>query len=320
MTKEEMNLKKLEILVKLAELVKSGIKLSQNYNMSSDYNIMLLEYEMHKNVRAKQNSIKWWSNALMGCVHGIEMLSDTYNPFDLKLKGWSEQMGANIGSYNDILGEIYEKYNTPNKKMPPEIKLILMIGGSALQFHLAQNLVSSLPKLGDVFAQNPNLKEMLRQQAVAQKSTPPDIQAKINTALDTKLTEQHNVATQNLSDLQMLREKQMEHMQLLKQQAEIESLKNKLNNFSEQQSKIDSRASYLPRDLQSIELQNALNSTQHVINQNKSPPVLINPNIDNIIDDAVKSHISDDKSSMCSDIESGISSRKKKSKTIKIEM
>ena len=103
---EAQMLKKLDMLRKLGELAQYGVKLSQNYNMSSDYFTMKYEYELHKNIRAKQNSVNWMSSLMLNCIYGVEILNDKYNPFDLKLKNWSEQINADINNYYDIFGEI----------------------------------------------------------------------------------------------------------------------------------------------------------------------------------------------------------------------
>ena len=66
-------LKKLDMLRKLGELAQYGVKLSQNYNMNSDYFAMKYEYELHKNIRAKQNSVNWMSSLMLNCIYGIEI-------------------------------------------------------------------------------------------------------------------------------------------------------------------------------------------------------------------------------------------------------
>ena len=84
---EQEKLMKLDMLRKLGELKQYGVTLSQNYNMRSDLNTMRYEYELHRSIRAKQNWVKWSSNVLLTCVHGLEMVNNKYDPFRLKLKG-----------------------------------------------------------------------------------------------------------------------------------------------------------------------------------------------------------------------------------------
>ena len=55
LSQEEIMVRKLEMLCKLCELSNAGAKLSQNYSLNSDLKMMKFEYELHKNLRAKQN-------------------------------------------------------------------------------------------------------------------------------------------------------------------------------------------------------------------------------------------------------------------------
>lgn len=140
-TKEELMIKKLDMLRKLGELTKCGIKVSQNYSMDSDYETMKFEYDLHSGIRAKDNSINWMSNMMIGIVKGIELLNDNVNPFDIKFdNSWSNKVTHDIDSFHDVLGDIYEKYTTPGKPMAPELKLFLMLSGSAIYVQMYKGM------------------------------------------------------------------------------------------------------------------------------------------------------------------------------------
>jgi hypothetical protein len=228
-SKEELLLEKLDILRKLCELKEAGVNISQNYNMNSDYNMMKYEYELHKGIRSKQNAVNWMSSMSLNCIYGLEMLNEKYNPFDLKLRGWSEQMNADINNYYDVFGDLYEKYNKPGKQMAPEIKLLLMLSGSALKFHLSNTVINSLPNLGDTINNNPELAEKLRQKAVADKlKQQADTQ---RNSLNNYANKEHDIATQKAADLQMLKERELEHLRMqqeLAQQKQYNDLQQKL--------------------------------------------------------------------------------------------
>jgi hypothetical protein len=228
-SKEELLLEKLDMLRKLCELKEAGVNISQNYNMNSDYNMMKYEYELHKGIRSKQNAVNWMSSMSLNCIYGLEMLNDKYNPFDLKLKGWSEQMNADINNYYDVFGDLYEKYNKPGKQMAPEIKLLLMLSGSALKFHLSNTVVNSLPNLGDTINNNPELANKLRQKAVADKlKQQSDLQ---RNSLNNYANKEHDIAAQKATDLQMLKERELEHLKMqqnLLQQKQYNDLQQKL--------------------------------------------------------------------------------------------
>jgi hypothetical protein len=228
---EELMLRKLDMLRKLSELAQAGVKLSQNYNMNSDYKMMKYEYELHKGIRAKQNGINWMSSMSLNLIYGVEMLNDKYNPFDLKLKGWSEQMNADVNNYYDIFGELYEKYNQPGKNMAPELKLLLMVSGSALKFHLTNTMMSNLPTLNTQLDEDPVLAEQLRQKAIAQKIK--EQSQKNNEALKTAISKEHEQANQKAQDLNLIRQKEIEFQNLRRENAqktaELDALKEKLS-------------------------------------------------------------------------------------------
>ncbi len=236
MSPDQLRLKKLDMIRKLGELKDLGVILSQNYSMASSYNLMKNEYELHTSIRKKKTSLTWASNMLVNCFYGLEILNDKTNWFDLKLSGWSEQMSNDMPNYYDVLSELYEKYNKPGKSVAPEIKLLLMVSGSALKFHLANSLASSLPKVGDVFDKDPQLLNQLRQQAVASKIKQQNEQQ--TQQFNDKVTKEHVSVAQNLSDLNMLRQKEMEYLNMQQnniKQNQYEELKMKLSNQNKNQ-------------------------------------------------------------------------------------
>ena len=98
-----------EFLRKLEALEKKGIELSKKYSMESSLQEMQGEYETIMEEKAKQNSVKFQGNMLMAMINGIEFLNGKFDPFDVKLHGWSEQVQENVTDYDDIFGtEGYE--------------------------------------------------------------------------------------------------------------------------------------------------------------------------------------------------------------------
>ena len=90
-------------------------------------------------------------------VTAIEFLNNRFDPFDVKLDGWSESVHEGINDYDDIFEELHEKYKSKSK-MAPELRLLLTLGGSAFMFHLTNTMFkSSLPGMDDVMRQNPDL-------------------------------------------------------------------------------------------------------------------------------------------------------------------
>ena len=240
LTADKQMLKRLDMLRKLGELAQYGVKLSQNYNMNSDYFAMKYECELHKNIRAKQNSVNWMSSLMLNCIYGIEILNEKYNPFDLKLKNWSEQINADINNYYDVFGEIYEKYNKPGKNMSPELKLVLMVSGSALKFHLNNTLLSQpsrLPTQAPPSSINdqpdPRLLEQMREKAVYDKLR--EETQKNNELLKEKAGKEHELALKQMNDMMFLQNKKTEI-----QQQEIEKQK-KMEEFAKMKSFLEQK-------------------------------------------------------------------------------
>ena len=104
---------------------------------------------------------------LVACTTGIEFLNNKFDPFDIKLDGWSESVHENINEYDEVFEELYEKYKT-DTKIAPELKLMFMIGGSAFMFHLTNTMLkSSMPGMGDIMKQNPNLMKQFANAAMS---------------------------------------------------------------------------------------------------------------------------------------------------------
>jgi hypothetical protein len=66
-------------------------------------------------------------------------------------------MSVEVDSYDEVIEEIYEKYKGTGKKMPPEIKLLMLILASASAFHFSKSTFKNLPGVDKVLQNNPDL-------------------------------------------------------------------------------------------------------------------------------------------------------------------
>lgn len=165
-TKEEMLREKFKFLRKLEALEKKGVELSKKYTMDSSLQEMMGEYETIMEEKTKLNSVKFQGNMLMAVINGMEFLNNRFDPFDIKLDGWSEQINENITDYDDIFGELYEKYKS-KASMAPELKLLFQLGGSAMMVHMTNTMFkSSMPGMDDILRQNPDLMRSFQNAAV----------------------------------------------------------------------------------------------------------------------------------------------------------
>jgi len=170
LSKEEIVKEKFKLLRKLEELEQKGVQLTKRYSMDSSYQEMKGEYDTQMEERERQNSVKFQGKMLLACITGLEFLNNKFDPFDLKLDGWSEQVNENVGEYDEIFGELHEKYKS-KAKMSPELKLLFQLGGSAIMLHMTNTMFkSALPGMDDIMRQNPELMQQFTQAAVSSMS------------------------------------------------------------------------------------------------------------------------------------------------------
>jgi hypothetical protein len=166
LTKEELLREKFKVLKKLEELERKGANLSKKYTMNDPLNEMQGEYEMLINEKEKSNSIKFQGKILMAAITGLEFLNNKFDPFDLKMDGWAEQVNENLNDYDEIFSELHEKYKS-KAKMAPELKLLFQLGGSAIMVHMTNTMFkSAIPGMDEIMRQNPELMQQFSQAAV----------------------------------------------------------------------------------------------------------------------------------------------------------
>ena len=172
--RSEDNAEKQELLFKLKRLEARGIPISDNINNSSSLFDLKAEYSRLKSQRDIENSIKFQRKTMMAVASGVEFLNSKFDPFDVKLDGWSESLHENLGDYDDVFEELHEKYKSKTK-IAPELKLMMMLGGSAVMYHMTQRFLStSMPDASEIFRQNPDLAKQFANAGLASatKSNP----------------------------------------------------------------------------------------------------------------------------------------------------
>jgi hypothetical protein len=147
---------------------KKGMKLPKKFTMESRLSEMKEEFERIRRDKEVDMSIAFQRKMMLACVTGVEFVNNKFDPFDIKLDGWSESIHESIDDYDEIFEELHQKYKSKSK-MAPELKLLFSLGGSAFMFHLTNTMFkSSLPEVGDVLKQNPDL---MKQFAAATANT-----------------------------------------------------------------------------------------------------------------------------------------------------
>merc|ERR1712146_110051 len=241
--------KKMEKYAELLSIKRTGITLTKNYNLDSDYEEMCLEVKYWNDYQGRKDGVELGKGFLVNAVTALEFMNESYDPFGLKLKGWSEQMELNKESYSSVLGELYDKYRSSGKKMEPEIKLVLMISASAASFHASKKMAESLPGLDSVLQSNPELLSKL--------------QGAINNNISNQVKK-----TESQSDVQ---QKMYEQMQKVKQQQQrLEELKRAQANVNNNTQKIQEQMSMLNRTQSMQPKQNVVNNSPPPVQEGRS--------------------------------------------------
>mgnify|MGYP003664407317 FL=1 len=148
---------KADLINKLGRLEKKGFTVNKRLNAYSNVDELRSEVKRITYSIDVEQSIRFSRRMLVACVTGLEFLNKRYNPFEIQLEGWSESIMENVDDYDGVFEELYAKYRS-KISVAPEIKLIMMLGGSAMMFHLTNSMFKSvMPNMNDVMKQNPDL-------------------------------------------------------------------------------------------------------------------------------------------------------------------
>ncbi len=148
---------KSDLINKLARLEKKGFAVNKRLNAYSSIDELRSEVKRITYSIDVEQSVRFSRRMLVACVTGLEFLNKRYNPFEIQLEGWSESVMENVDDYDGVFEELYVKYRS-KVSVAPEVKLIMMLGGSAMMFHLTNSMFKSvMPNMNDVMKQNPDL-------------------------------------------------------------------------------------------------------------------------------------------------------------------
>ena len=150
-----------DILCKLERMRKRGFKNLRQFGLNSNLSEMRAELQRVTKEIELEASIKFQRKMLIALVSGIELANKKFNPLDLYLDGFSEHTMENINDFTSIFEQLFFKYRS-SVSTPPEIQLLLTLGGSAFMFHLSNTFF----KQGGAASVMQN-QEMMKQMAKA---------------------------------------------------------------------------------------------------------------------------------------------------------
>ena len=173
MNPEEEKKEKNEVLNKLQRLEQKGFPVSKRYTMDNTLDEMKQEYLRLVDARNLEASLRFQRQALMSVVTGMEWANGRFDPFDIKLDGWSEAVHENVEDFDEIFEELYDKYKERGK-MPPEARLVMALAGSGFMCHVSNTFLKSRMasvSTDDILKNNPDLARQFAT-AAAQQAGP----------------------------------------------------------------------------------------------------------------------------------------------------
>jgi hypothetical protein len=167
---EEEKKRKMELINKLQRLEQKGYPVARRFTMDNTLDEIKAEYSRLVDAKQLETSIRFQRNMLMGFCTGLEWMNNKFDPFDVKLDGWSESVHENVEDYDDIFEELYDKYKERGQ-MPPEARLVFQLAGSGFMCHISNSFFrAKMPSAENVLKSNPELAKQLAAAAAAQAS------------------------------------------------------------------------------------------------------------------------------------------------------
>ena len=165
---EEEKKEKIDLLNKLQRMEQKGLPVSRRYTMDNTLDEIKTEFSRLMDARNLESSLRFQRQALMSVVTGFQWMNDKFDPFELKLDGWSESVHENLEDFDEIFEELYDKYKERGK-MPPEARLVMALAGSGFMCHVSNTFLRSrMPSMDDILRQNPEIAKQFATAAAKQ--------------------------------------------------------------------------------------------------------------------------------------------------------
>ena len=165
---EKEKQEKIEYLNKLQRLESKGFPISKRFTMDNSLEEIKQEFTRLVDARNLESSLRFQRQMLMGAITGLEWMNNKFDPFDVKLEGWSESVHTNVEDFDEIFEELYDKYKERGK-MPPEMRLMMAVAGSGFMCHVSNSFFrQKMPSMDDVLKNNPQLAKQMAQAAASQ--------------------------------------------------------------------------------------------------------------------------------------------------------
>ena len=157
MNEREKRVKKRSMIDELERWYEKGyLKENLRFHRDTPYEEVEEEYDAVLEKIRRKKSVNLQKDILFNVMNFIEFSNSWVDPFGLKLEGLADKTTEELDSYEDIFGELYDKWK--GGKVPPELALLCKVGFSIAMLHMSNNVLSSTPvAFQDVVKQSPEL-------------------------------------------------------------------------------------------------------------------------------------------------------------------
>jgi hypothetical protein len=174
MSEKDKRIKKRNMIDELERWYEKGyIKDNLHFHRDTPYEEVEEEYDAVLEKIRRKKSINLQKDILYNVMNFIEFSNSWIDPFGLKLEGLADKTTEELDSYEDIFGELYDKWK--GGKVPPELALLCKVGFSIAMLHMSNNVLSSTPiAFQDVVKQSPELQRAWHESVVKTMSETND--------------------------------------------------------------------------------------------------------------------------------------------------
>jgi len=147
---EEENKEKMQLLHKLYQYEQRGHRMANAYSMDSNIDELRFEVSKIRHEESAKHSVKWYKVFLMIVVSTVEALNTRFDPFGIRLKGWSKDMNEKKDDLDDCFHRLHEEYSSKST-IHPALELAFAFFGGAFMYHL-QNAAENYSELGGMLS------------------------------------------------------------------------------------------------------------------------------------------------------------------------
>jgi len=151
--REEILQEKIEMLSRISKMSKRGFAATKKWGIRDDIDEIRFEcYRMTRESNSKR-AVKNMQHGLITMATILEFANNVFNPFNLRLQGFSRSMMLTVSDYDDSLEAIHHKWSG-RTSIGPELTVLFTFATSVV-FHHAGNISNSSAPATSRQAQQP---------------------------------------------------------------------------------------------------------------------------------------------------------------------